>query len=351
MSISRFLNLRKITCGLLASIMVIGMCPVPVFADQDVPIEDEIPVLTNGNDLYAAEDDEDNTDVIASEDDQISVYATGTTSENWELSVPAELSSGESGVVALSGAWPANKIMNITCDSNVVLTSNIDKNDTIDVGITFSGLSLKGSNSSNVSGTGNIIVANIDGSTLFGSWGGSIKYYIGSEDAAPTLDQYISWAGNDSSFDTWSITSVKFVDSYTPTGNEHDTWFVDKDSGAVPATQITAYRIGTDIVIAGNGSGKIMAPENCMEMFANLVSCVSFDLSILDTSKTIIMDGLFGGCSSLTTIYVGLNWNTDAVISSDNMFNACTNLPNFDYSVIDKTNAHTGEGGYLTLKT
>lgn len=204
LSVSKFSNLKKIACGLLASIMIIGMCPVAVFADQDIPIDDEISTPTNGDNLYIANKDVTNedvinendvnnatgTDVVASKYGQIRVSAASTTSEKWELNVPAELSPGESGVVTLSGMWPANRTINITCGSNVVLTSNIDRNDTISVGITFSGLSLKGSNSANVSGTSNIAVANVDASTLFGSWDGSIKYYIGSKDSPEDTDVY-----------------------------------------------------------------------------------------------------------------------------------------------------------------
>jgi len=62
------------------------------------------------------------------------------------------------------------------------------------------------------------------------------------------------------------------------------------------------------------------------------------------------MSSMFFKCSKLTTIYVGPNWNTDNVTSSRNMFTYSTNLPNFNSSVVDKTNAHAGPGGYMTLK-
>ena len=62
------------------------------------------------------------------------------------------------------------------------------------------------------------------------------------------------------------------------------------------------------------------------------------------------MSWMFCGCENLKTIYVGNAWSTAKVTNSDDMFYHCTNLPNFNESVVDKTNAHTGEGGYLTLK-
>ena len=204
-----------------------------------------------------------------------------------------------------------------------------------------------------------------------------------------------------------TITSIKFVDSYTPTGSEDETWFADVDNGTVPETQITAYRTGTEVIVAGNGSGKIMANEDCSWMFGDanakaFINLESLDVSILDTSKVTNMEGMFhysrnlksldlsnfntsnvtdmsymffscwrltsldlfsfdtskvtnmsnmfNSCSKLTSIYVGSGWNTDAVTNSKDMFASSTKLPNFNSSVVDKTNAHTGNGGYLTLK-
>ena len=49
-------------------------------------------------------------------------------------------------------------------------------------------------------------------------------------------------------------------------------------------------------------------------------------------------------------IYVGDGWTTNNVISSGYMFGGCSLLPNFDANWVDETNAHTGEGGYLTYK-
>lgn len=59
---------------------------------------------------------------------------------------------------------------------------------------------------------------------------------------------------------------------------------------------------------------------------------------------------MFYYCLSLSNIYVSDKWNTDKVTESDRMFTDCINLPNFNSSKTDKTNAHYGEGGYLTYK-
>ena len=76
----------------------------------------------------------------------------------------------------------------------------------------------------------------------------------------------------------------------------------------------------------------------------------TLDLSTFDISKVTDMSSMFVGSSNLKTIYVSDKWDIDTVTYSINMFRNCISLPNFDANVIDKTNAHYGEGGYLTLK-
>ena len=62
------------------------------------------------------------------------------------------------------------------------------------------------------------------------------------------------------------------------------------------------------------------------------------------------MTWMFQYCNLLTTIYVGASWEIDQVTRSGDMFYGCKKLPNFNSSVVDKTNAHFGQGGYLTYK-
>lgn len=85
-------------------------------------------------------------------------------------------------------------------------------------------------------------------------------------------------------------------------------------------------------------------------MFKGCSSLTTLNVSKWDTSQVTSMSQMFYRCSALTTIYIGSKWNTDSVTSSDNMFYKCTNLPHFNSNVVDKTNAHAGTGGYMTLK-
>ena len=89
---------------------------------------------------------------------------------------------------------------------------------------------------------------------------------------------------------------------------------------------------------------------NMSYMFAYCSGLTSLDLSKFDTSNVTDMRGMFSGCSSLTSIYVSNKWNTDKVTYSFQMFDRCSNLPNYSSSSTDKTHANYGSDGYLTYK-
>ena len=75
------------------------------------------------------------------------------------------------------------------------------------------------------------------------------------------------------------------------------------------------------------------------------------DLSTWDTSHVQACNFEFNGCLDLEVIYVGAGWDMEKVTNSTGMFGSCFKLRNFNGSIIDKTNAHTGDGGYLTYKS
>ncbi|MBQ8234466.1 MAG: BspA family leucine-rich repeat surface protein, partial [Bacilli bacterium] len=91
--------------------------------------------------------------------------------------------------------------------------------------------------------------------------------------------------------------------------------------------------------------------ENMFRATGSSSEVFTLDLSTFDTSNVTVMSSMFAGASTLKTIYVSDKWNIDNVTESTNMFKNCTSLPNFNSSVVDKTNAHYNTGGYLTLKT
>ena len=86
----------------------------------------------------------------------------------------------------------------------------------------------------------------------------------------------------------------------------------------------------------------------------NSVKVVELDISNFDTRKVKSFKRMFNNSTSLKHIYVGENWDISANIGEEkSVFPKNSQLPNFDPSNPNRqnlSNAHTGEGGYLTLK-
>ncbi len=68
-----------------------------------------------------------------------------------------------------------------------------------------------------------------------------------------------------------------------------------------------------------------MAPQAVEGWFYNYKSCLSFDLTKLDTSRVKSMRTMFFGCNAVTSLDLG-GFNTDLVTDMTNMFNGCKAL-------------------------
>ena len=157
-----------------------------------------------------------------------------------------------------------------------------------------------------------------------------------------------------------TFTKITIVDSYAPTGEETESWNADvNNTGA-----IKWYKKGTELIIAGNGSGKIaMNPDSkslfylgqtdtfsnvtqidglnvfdtasvsvAQQMFYKMSSLTSLDLDSFFTSPTLAnIFGIFMNCSSLTTLKVA-NWNLTSVYYLQQAFCNCSSLKNLDLS-------------------
>lgn len=166
------------------------------------------------------------------------------------------------------------------------------------------------------------------------------------------------------------FTSLTFYDSYVPEEYD-DCWNVDENNDG----SIKCYKVGTDLIISGNGSGGIFANPDSSEMFGRTyhedytVTAQTFSalnvidgLDVLDTSKVTRMDNMFFDCSvymldlstwdtsnvtdmtymfSYSSIYSlkGLDkWNTSKVVSMSNMFSFMSSLRSIDISGFDTSN-------------
>ena len=106
--------------------------------------------------------------------------------------------------------------------------------------------------------------------------------------------------------------------------------------------------------LSGFNTSKV---TNMGRMFFQCSSLTSLDLSSFNTAQVTNMTSMFYLCENLKAIYAGSGWSTDAVTSSDNMFNECTKLVGgqgtaYDDNHIDAAYAHIDGGssnpGYLT---
>lgn len=89
---------------------------------------------------------------------------------------------------------------------------------------------------------------------------------------------------------------------------------------------------------------------NMSGMFAWSTSLETLDITKFNTSNVEDMSGMFYRMYAIKNIYVSNKWSTNKVTKSDYMFKKSELLPNYNESIIDKTNAHYNSGGYLTYK-
>ena len=86
-------------------------------------------------------------------------------------------------------------------------------------------------------------------------------------------------------------------------------------------------------------------------MFKGCSHLAMLDLSNFDIRYGTYIESMFENCKSLTTIYISDKWNTDEAVYSENVFEGCDSIPNFNPEKIDIEMAKPKtEGGYLTLK-
>ena len=189
-------------------------------------------------------------------------------------------------------------------------------------------------------------------------------FVVGLPPEPPTMAAGSSWYK--SSVDRNTITKITFMDSYEPSTAADETWTADANGTG----DITCYRTGTEIIIAGNGAGKIQSNTDSSYMFSNLPygstfrcltsienlplldtsdvinmsnmfyycsSLVSLDVSKFDTTLVTDMSSMFASCWTLKNLYV-LSFNTSNVTDMSYMFSGCSSLTSLDLSSFDTSN-------------
>lgn len=117
------------------------------------------------------------------------VEFVGTGTEGYVVTVPAKLRPGWSGDVTAVGTWPSNRILNVSSDKSVTLVNSINANDTKTLSVTFDGIALSGSNTTEVTDSKPVSVSNIS-NALFGRWNGTFYYNVWMDDSISTPIHY-----------------------------------------------------------------------------------------------------------------------------------------------------------------
>lgn len=174
----------------------------------------------------------------------------------------------------------------------------------------------------------------------------------------PVLSEGNTWfkSGNLRTY----FTKIIIRDSYTPTGEETETWNADEeDSGS-----IKCYTVGTELVIAGNGSGKISTSASASRIFGRVSATDKFSnvtaidgLDLLDTSGTKDMSMMFYGMTSLVELDVS-NFDTSLLenlqgtfYGSDSTAMSLTSIKGVENFKVDKvTNLYATFGLCANLK-
>ena len=91
-----------------------------------------------------------------------------------------------------------------------------------------------------------------------------------------------------------------------------------------------------DITIGSNNT--IYANPSGSNLFSNLTNVTSIDLSNMDTSGIVGMNGMFENDKALTNIVFGDNFNTSNATNMTAMFRGCNNLTELDLRMFDTSN-------------
>ena len=107
-----------------------------------------------------------------------------------------------------------------------------------------------------------------------------------------------------------------------------------EDSGIVPWVEYAPVVTSVSVIDEG------IQPIRTSGWFTDFVSCVSMDLSKLDTSKVTIMTNMFHGCSSLISLDLS-GFVTTRVSSMAGMFIGCSKLTSLNLSHFDLTHVNS----------
>ena len=250
--------------------------------------------------------------------------------ENTELL----LAAGETAEVEVSLLQPANTAVNIAANNSFVsvspatlnfTTSNYNVPQTVTFSVVAEGISET---------TNTLITYSSEGSA-----NQTTSITISSSQPIIAAD------------DTWyksttprpSITSISLVDSASAVPSTYsESW----DASAAGDRTVTVYINGTDLYIAGNGTGEIKASSTMESMFSDAADVDYFSsvtaingLNLLNTTGVTSIRNMFNGCASLTSLNLN-NFDTSAVENMNGVFQGCSGLTSLEINDWDVSGMH-----------
>lgn len=259
--------MKKFITTLLALALFCGICIIPTFAS---------------------------TDVDASQGTTITLVGSYQNSA-YTVTVPSELSPGQSGEVTVTGAWHSNEMVTVTTPDSVTLSYG---DQSMSVDIDFAGISQIGNETEEISVTATITVE--DATALFGTWTGKLEYTVEFKD----------------------IGSATFSDGVTLTWDELQLE-ENGDKYGYSASAINNTHIGDYAFYECNNLTIVSIPDSVTSIGqAAFLNCTS--LTSVTIPNSVIGDDAFGYCNKLTSVTIG-----NGVTSIGNYsFSYCDNLTN-----------------------
>ena len=313
---------RRLTQSLIISILsviVLGCSAYAANIDATVPASLPITVSSDGAVTTAT-----NAAIHNYGSSPIFVSSINVTAENgWSLATEDAAASASIGAKVISmgfnGSW-----MDASGDVDTSGFERISSSDTLNISYDAKIPKVVTAESSSTAATATFVVG---------------------LPTVPTMAAGSSWYKSAQGRNT--ITKITFMDSYTPASYD-EKWAADVNGTG----DITCYRTGTEIIIAGNGTGKILANANSSYLFSyssskpfpGLSSKNRFtkltsieNLALLDTAKVTNMDSMFHNCTGLTSLDVS-GLDTANVTDISGMFIGCSGLTSLDVSNFDTAN-------------
>ena len=113
--------------------------------------------------------------------------------ESYQVTVPSELSPGDTGTISVSGSWNSEQILTVSCPDKVTLNY---KDQYLDVHVDFEGISVQGSDTKAITAETEGATKNIhieDATVMFGNWTGVLDYSVNLISVSSTEEETITF--------------------------------------------------------------------------------------------------------------------------------------------------------------